>query len=126
MADTGGHGPCGGWMDSWGRYVSKNLYVKTKKLEPLGGAWAGHAPSRSANEIHQEIQIKNRKKKIIDKTKTQHRNKNAKFESQTLQCTWVNMNHKWTKKINFLGICHHMGSSCFFSLMDIPWKSVWY
>ena len=40
--------PVGG-VDSQGGYVSKILYVKTKEFGPLGGACAGHDPSRSAN-----------------------------------------------------------------------------
>ena len=34
----------GGSVDSWGGYVSKILYVKTKELGPLGGMCAGRAP----------------------------------------------------------------------------------
>ena len=42
----------GGGVDSRGGYVSKILYVKMKESGPLGGACAGHAPSRSAKECY--------------------------------------------------------------------------
>ena len=46
---VGGRGPRRGGVDSRGGYISKIFYVKMKEFGPLGGACAGHAPSRSAN-----------------------------------------------------------------------------
>ena len=46
---VGGCQPHGG-ANSWGGYISKNLYVKTKELGPLGGR-APAAPPGSANVL---------------------------------------------------------------------------
>ena len=50
ISRRGGVDLVGGGVDSRGGYVSKILYVKMKELGPLGGARAGRAPPRSANE----------------------------------------------------------------------------
>ena len=46
-----------GGVDSRGGYVSKILYVKTKELGPWGGARAGRAPPRSANDYAMSFAI---------------------------------------------------------------------
>ena len=48
-----------GAVDPRGGYVSKILHVKTKESGPVGGARAGRAPPRSANDVDQDfIQMK--------------------------------------------------------------------
>ena len=55
----GGVDLVGGTVDPRGGYVWKILYVKTKESGPVGGARAGRAPPRSANDCHKyDIPIK--------------------------------------------------------------------
>ena len=56
----------GGGVDSWGSYVSKMLYVKTKELGPLGGGRAGRVP------LDPPMQFKNPKFLIGDYSKNKH------------------------------------------------------
>ena len=49
MISRRGREPRRGGMDSWGSYISKILYVKTKESGLLGGYVPG-TPPRSANE----------------------------------------------------------------------------
>ena len=55
----GGVDLVGGGVDSRGGYVLKILYVKMKELGPLGGARAGRAPPRSANDSYVSYQHEN-------------------------------------------------------------------